>query len=222
MFHFHYKKIKKRLNTKKGFTLLETLIAIFLLTLALTGPIYIATLALRSSIESRDSISAYYLAEEVVEVIRNKRDTRSLSKTLASDGSEWLRDASPKTDSVTGAANCFNENNDIENICIMVRDPATRQYGFSECVGGACEPLSFNSDPTNGIIYGDSTNLQTNSKFTREFYIETAAQDPAANTSTPVREVNLVVTVKWQDKGRDKQFQIVERLYNLQYTQYEN
>lgn len=216
------RKIKNRVFARKGFTLLETLVAIFLLTLALTGPIYIATLAIRSSVESRDSISAYYLAEEVIEAIRNKRDTRSLSRTALPDGSEWLRDAAPKTDSVTGTTDCFNKNGTIDRICTMVRDPILSGYLFRACTGDICEPLSFNADPVDGIIYGDNTGSLTNSKFTREFYIESASQDPAAGTSNPLREANLVVTVKWQDKGRDKQFQLVERLHNLQYLQYEN
>ncbi|MBC7766986.1 type II secretion system protein, partial [Arenimonas sp.] len=68
------KKNIRKLNQNKGFTLLETLVAIFILTLSLTGPVYIASVAFHNTIDSRDNISAQYIAEEVIEVIRNKRD----------------------------------------------------------------------------------------------------------------------------------------------------
>lgn len=220
----YIKKIKQhaKKRSQKGFTLLETLVAIFLLTLALTGPIYIATLALRSSIESRDSISAYYLAEEVVEVIRNNRDTRSLNRDANLDGSDWLKNVDPNTGSVTSPANCFNSSGSTDNICTMSRDASTRMYVFEPCVSGECSPLSFNADASQGIIYGDVNGGETESKFTREFYIESGFQDPNAGTDNPLREAKIVVTIRWQDKGRDKQFQLVEYLYNLQYLDYEH
>lgn len=217
-----YPKKQKKLAHKKGFTLLETLVAIFLLTLALTGPIYIATLAIRSSVESRDNISAYYLAEEVVEAIRNIRDTRSLSREVSIQGAGWLRDLSPGIGSVTSPADCFNRYGDIVNVCSMSRLGSENLYIFETCIGGLCAPLTFNPASNDGIIYGGQGAGSINSKFTREFYIESAMQDPAANTAYPVAEANLVVTVRWQDKGRDRQFQLVEHLHNLEYVKYEN
>lgn len=220
-------KIKKSLaikslknKTQQGFTLLETLVAVFLLTLALTGPIYIATLAIKSSVESRDSISAYYLAEEAIEVVRNIRDTRAMNENSAVGGGEWLKDTSG---SITGGIECFNAFGSANNICTMNRNPATGGYVFTKCNGGVdtCDPLSFSADISGGIIYGNSTGASATSKFSREVYFESAKQDAGAATIDPVSEVNFVVTIKWKDKGRDKQFKLVERLHNLQYLYYE-
>ncbi len=201
------KDIRHKSISQKGFTLLETLIAVFILTLALTGPIYIASLAIRSSVESRDNVSAYYLAEEAIEFIRNTRDTISLQDTISD--ATWLG-------GITGNVDCANSQSDISiTSCVMNRD-TSGVYTFTQCPSDGCPPLSFN--PVGSVIYGDGT-VTTNSKFTREIYLQTAAQDGEADDSA-VREVDLVVTVKWKDRGRDKQLRLVERLHNQQYAKY--
>lgn len=201
-------KHKKKLNHKKGFTLLETLVAIFILTLALTGPIYIATLAIRGSVESRDNISAYYLAEEAIEAIRNKRDEISLTND---NDAEWLN-------GITGDANCKNSSSEVSlRYCYMTREGSTGKYKFIEYSGNP-SPLSFN--PTgNSIIYGEDGVGFGESKFTREIYLKVADQDGSTNSDAN-REVDVVVTVKWEDRGRDRQLQLIERLHNQQYADY--
>jgi prepilin-type N-terminal cleavage/methylation domain-containing protein len=200
----------KNISHQKGFTLLETLIAVFILTLALTGPVYIATLAIRSSVESRDNVSAYYLAEEAIEVIRNARDTMSLQNTISD--TTWLT-------SITGGINCSNSKTASPiTSCVMTRSGSTGVYTFTQC-SGTCPALAFN--PSGSIIYGqnDSSGATTISKFTREIYLQTAAQDTATDERA-FKEIDLVVTVKWNDRGRNKQLKLVERLHNQQYAKY--
>lgn len=181
-------------NSKKGFTLLETLVAVFILSLALTGPIYIATLAIRGSVESRDNISAYFLAEEAVEYIRNIRDTNSLR------GIDWLE--SMRDCHVTVGT-------EIKNICVLTRPGSG--YQLNQC-GGDCPALSF--DPNTTPVYGGegkgSASITT-SKFVREIYLE---------DRVPNKEVDVHVTVKWVEKGRDRQFKIVQTLFNQDYSKY--
>jgi prepilin-type N-terminal cleavage/methylation domain-containing protein len=206
MLYTFFKKIKYNKSQKKGFTLIETLVAVFILTLALTGPIYIATLAIRSSVESRDNVSAYFLAEEAIEVVRNNRDNKSLQSDVSD--ANWLSD-------ITGGADCINNAGDTSTVCVLTRD--NTGYSFSQCVG-TCPPLAFN--PTGDIIYGDdSVSGSARSKFTREIYLQTADQDTGTGINAE-KEINLVVTITWQDKGRDRRFQITERLHNQKYIKY--
>lgn len=208
MFKKFFKNIIHKKQQERGFTLLETLVAVFILTLALTGPIYIASLAIRSSVESRDNVSAYYLAEEALEVIRNKRDQISFTNT--GDANQWLSD-------IVGGADCLNAATAASiSTCYMTRDE-TGAYGFGSCTGGVCPPLAFN--PTGNIIYGDSSVTSNTSKFSREIYLQTGSQDPATNNQ-PVREVKVVVSIKWVDRGRDRVYTLVEHLYNQQYAKY--
>ena len=199
----------KKLIQKKGFTLLETLVAVFILTLALTGPIYIASLAIRGSVESRDNISAYHLAQEAIEVIRNKRDYLSLQSNISP--ANWLAN-------ITGGVNCMNPSGPGSiTSCYMTRDGGTGVYTFTQCAG-ACAPLLFN--PNGNILYGETGLIGAiESKFTREIYLQTASQDGGSGINA-LREVDVVVTIKWMDKGKEKQFKITERLHNQQYAKY--
>ncbi|MBC7981971.1 prepilin-type N-terminal cleavage/methylation domain-containing protein [Candidatus Parcubacteria bacterium] len=184
-------------NRQKGFTLLETLVAIFILTLSITGPVYIASVAFHNTIDSRDNISAQYIAEEVVEVIRNKRDGYVLSNA---DGSGWLVG--------TSLQNCVFGSTGVR--CIMERDSG--DYIFSVCPSsGDCLNISFDPDSTDGdlAVYGKAGGTFGISKFTREFYFETYPTNP--------NEVKLVVNIRWEDKGRQKLYTLSERLYSMNY-----
>jgi prepilin-type N-terminal cleavage/methylation domain-containing protein len=194
---------------QKGFTLLETLVAVFILTLALTGPIYIASLAIRGSVESRDNISAYHLAEEAIEVIRNRRDNISLQSS--GDETSWIYN-------IVDASGCVNSATESSiKTCYMTRD-TSGIYTFTACGSGGCPPLVF--DPEGSIIYG-ATGLigASNSKFTREVYIQVASQDGSTNAE-PNREIDVVVTIRWPDRGTVRKFQVIERLHNQQYSKY--
>lgn len=63
----------------RGFTLLETLVAITVLLMALTGPFAIAQQSLKSSYYARDQVTAFYLAQEGIEYVRAMRDGNYLT-----------------------------------------------------------------------------------------------------------------------------------------------
>lgn len=202
-----------RLQKNKGFTLIETLIAILILTLAISGPIYIASMAFRNTIDSRDNITAQYLAEEVVESIRNNRDARMLK---SSDSAKWISDGAGGP-SVTDLANCFNNAGESTNRCVMNRSAETGTYVFEQCSSsGVCPNISF--DPNGAIIYG-KTGVADTSKFVREFYFEKGANDTSA-TTIPDNEAKLVVNIKWLNKGQSKVYTLTERLYAINYSQF--
>ena len=75
-------------NTKKsggGFTLLETLIAIFVITVGLIGGMSAIVQTLRLSSYSSSKLTAAYLAQEGIEIVRNIRDTNWLEAETASN-----------------------------------------------------------------------------------------------------------------------------------------
>lgn len=71
---------------KKGFTLVETLVAVVILTFAIAGPLSIASRSLFSSTVAREQIVAIYLAQEAIEGVRSIRDQNGLN------GVSWLTD----------------------------------------------------------------------------------------------------------------------------------
>lgn len=68
----------------KGFTLIETLVAITILTTAIVGPFYAIQSASRTSYLARDNVIAASLAQEAIEYIRSVRDNNYLA------GQDWL------------------------------------------------------------------------------------------------------------------------------------
>src|SRR5579872_5742052 len=74
------------LNHQKGFTIIETLVAIAVLMIAIVGPLTIAEQALTQATFSKDQMIASYLAEDAMESIRNIRD----NNLLTGNGTSWL------------------------------------------------------------------------------------------------------------------------------------
>lgn len=70
------------MNMKKstgGFTLIETMIAITILTLSIVGPMITADRAIVAAETARDQLSASYLAQEGIEYMRAVRDDAYLA-----------------------------------------------------------------------------------------------------------------------------------------------
>ncbi len=68
-----------KLKANRGFSLLESLVAIFVLTLASLGPLTLASYAIRTASLSQNRITAFYLAQEAMEYIRNRRDNNAIA-----------------------------------------------------------------------------------------------------------------------------------------------
>jgi Tfp pilus assembly protein PilV len=66
------KNIKKY---KKGFTLVEAMVAVFILTFTITTFLSVASSNLFAARYAKNEITATYLMQEVVDYIRNDRDT---------------------------------------------------------------------------------------------------------------------------------------------------
>ena len=66
---------------KKGFTVIESLVAIAILMLAVTGAASAIQTGISSYIFSKDQIIAFYLAQEAIEQVRNIRDQNGIQNT---------------------------------------------------------------------------------------------------------------------------------------------
>ncbi|MEK7554185.1 MAG: prepilin-type N-terminal cleavage/methylation domain-containing protein [Patescibacteria group bacterium] len=67
----------------KGFTLIETMIAVTILAFAVAGPLFTASRVVVSAQTARDQLTASYLAQEGIEYVRAMRDNEYLSSYLA-------------------------------------------------------------------------------------------------------------------------------------------
>ena len=71
-------------QTKKGFTLVETLVAIMVLMITIAGAFVVTNQGLLVAVGTRNQMTAYFLAQDAMEYIKNIRDTNR------SNGVNWL------------------------------------------------------------------------------------------------------------------------------------
>ena len=133
----------------KGFTLLETLVAVAILLMALLGPFSIAQQSLRSAYYARDQVTAYYLAQEGVEFVRAMRDQNYLA------GSDWL----------TGIGAVCTD------VACTVDYP---NFTYAACPQGVCPPLKVSSS---GGLFNHTSG--TDSQFTRQVKLTTSGTNPS-------------------------------------------
>ncbi|MFA6273001.1 MAG: prepilin-type N-terminal cleavage/methylation domain-containing protein [Candidatus Paceibacterota bacterium] len=178
-------------NTKKGFTLIETLVAIAILLLAVTAPLSLANKSLNSASLSKQQIIASFLAQEAMEYIRNVRD----ENVLKHNGS-WLHPDS-------GIQFCFNGKCTVE----PTGTSGTDKIKKCQETGGSCLPLRF--DPSNGVYsYSDGGDTE------ESIYTRFAQMDEIENDE----EVAVLVTVSWQGtNGANYEVVARENLTNWQF-----
>ncbi len=61
-------------NYNKGFTIVETLVAVTILMISIAGPLTIANKSLMAAIYAKDQVTASFLAQDLMEDIKNQRD----------------------------------------------------------------------------------------------------------------------------------------------------
>lgn len=170
-----------------GFTIVETLVAIAILSLAITGPLALAERSLVAARGAGYEITAFYLAQEAFEFVKNVRD----GTFTDGGGSDWLRDLDNS---------CFKQDEwcgiDVtaknENDQIVKCDAKSNYCTLSQHLG---TPISFQHMKG---IYGYPENHGKDSgdwvatSFRRKVFIDEIVKDA---------EANVRVVVSWSPGG---------------------
>lgn len=116
----------------RGFTLIETFVAITILLSAIAGPLTIASKGLSSAFIAKDQTVASYLAQEGVEYIRWKRDGNSLSSrpwltglAACTDATCYIDSAADTVSACSGSCPALRYNATSGFYTYNASDPAT-------------------------------------------------------------------------------------------------
>ncbi len=162
-----------------GFTLLETMVAVTLLAVAIVAPMSLTAQSLASAYYARDQITAFYLAQEGLEAVRNVRDNNILFNSQSTGSTVNLLNGIPDTNN---ASFRIDARNNTMTLCSVDSLP-----------GGACKPLE-----TDGTLYGYG--LTTATQFTRTLKA-CFVQATGGCNGTVSDEVKLTVTVTWKTQS---------------------
>lgn len=177
-----------------GFTLVETLVAISILSLSILGTFTAVQNGLQSSTFAKDQITAFYLAQESMEYIRNIRDENAIvtlqALSTGSSGRNWLAGLSD-----VPSDPCY-----FGKTCTI--DSPMKQV--TACFGswGSCPYL--NQDTTTSL-FGYSSGWPQ-SKFKREIQF----------TQISAHEVNVTVSISWTSGGFAKTLRVQQLLLDWQ------
>ncbi|MDQ5969427.1 MAG: hypothetical protein QG579_584 [Patescibacteria group bacterium] len=195
------KKIQNKKIRKYGFTLVESLVAISILSMSIAATFTAVQNSLQNSSIAKDQTVAFYLAQEAVEFIKNRRDENALHN-INGGTNTWLTGIS----AVETDLCWFGGGSTPQKTCAIDSWSNTVLY----CSGGfgTCDPLK--QDTVSGSstfgLFGYTAGW-TPTIFTREIQIREVV---------PNVEVEVMVRISWTSRWGLKFFVITENIFNRQ------
>lgn len=177
----------------RGFTIVETLVAITILTVSIVGPMYAIRGALVTSYTARDKLIATSLAQESIELIRHIRDNNYLY-TLE-------HPSSPKvwTENLDNL-DCYSASVTNTHFCVTDSTENTVVNQIQDC-NEPCGPL-----------YISATNLYTQANASgaklTTFYRTVQLYEPRPD------EVRMAVKVTWKTNNVEYSITVTDVIYN--------
>ncbi len=168
-----------------AFTLLETLVAVTILIVSISGPLTTAQQSLQSAIFSRDQITASYLAQEGIEYMRARRDENFMQNPVV----PWTTGLS------SGAQDCINKycNVDFSNLT----------HTNADCSSGTAECTKLYISP-NGV-YGITASGNTQTRFQRSVKLVSDPLQPD--------QYSIFVKMTWQSGRYTRTMELEDRIF---------
>ena len=171
---------------KNGFTLIETISAIFIILIGLIGGLTLITRTISFMSLASSRLAASYLTQEGIEIVRNIRDTN----WLEGSGTSW--DEGLTECSTTGCVADYKHSYGPDQL-----DPILPTYSSQ-----------FLNVDVDGFYSYDSSGSST--KFTRKITI--IPNDTDDEGYSPI--VDVLVSVQWQQLGKSHTVSAREYLYD--------
>ena len=194
------------MKNQNGFTIIELVISIFILSIAIIGIFNAFSMMVVLTSNTEDRLTAAYLAQEGMEVIRNIRD------------SNWLNaDANTNPDTIVPWDDGLSECEQSTGCEVDYKTTGPDSLGFNLNPVRPWAEDYLKIDPINGFY---NCNTGTTTKFKRKIKIQTA--------SLPPYVMKVLVQVSWDEKanildstghlagdcGQSNCIQVEDTLYN--------
>ena len=191
----------------KGFTLLETMVALSVILAAVVGPVSLITRGLLSFSISKNKVIAANLAQEGIELVRLVRENNIACDLLNGPGVwSWNRDPEG------GTISRLKAGVDIGSFVGVACGGATLRIPrlSASCSG----PLLFETDPAleNYGTYGYRSGAAT--AFRRCVEIVTPPDSPDPDILPVSDQMDVISMVTWQERSGERNMILRERLYN--------
>jgi prepilin-type N-terminal cleavage/methylation domain-containing protein len=182
----------------KGFTLIETLIAISIFTTSIVALMSISSQGIKSTIYAKQKILATYLAQEGIEYVRNIRDTYVLYGFTSQAGWDAFNTKLSNASCMTVNGCYFND----ASVDYASNNMPMTELTFVACTSSNCANGTLLYDSSTGK-YGFTSG--SNSKFSRQIVVT----QPNAN------ETKMTSTIYWTNLPSSQQnVSFSESLFN--------
>ena len=178
--------ISKSKNKQGGFTLVEALTAIFILTFVVVGLMTVVSDSLFATKYAKDEITVNYLLQEAIDYVRNDRDTMVFLNREVGIGDAWTSFYTKYT-----TANC----NNTTSGCSL--DVNTSNGNLISCPSSGCSNLYLDESITGNYFYSTES-LGTTRK------IKTNFKRMLNVTSVGDSQIEVKATVYWRNGNSNK------------------
>ncbi len=184
------KFLKQNKKNKSGFTLVETLVAVFIFSISLTVMFAVLASGISDLNFSKKKTTAQYLAQEGIEYVRNIRDTHVFFDDPSTPQTGWGH-------FLAEFSGCNANAN--ANGCFLA--PPNSSVSVCQAGGMGCAHLKYTS--STGSYNYDSNG--TDSGFVRIIKVE---------RGTNANDAKVLSTVYWVSNGTNHSASFSEDLYN--------
>lgn len=192
-------------KNNKGFTVVEAIIAVFMLSVSVTSMLSLTATSFSSARYANSEITSNYLLQEAIDSIRNSRDT-----IVFQQKSSW--DTFLNRYGYVGSNKCFSDNgciistenydpDSLDLLGLEIQQCNTSNISFGSLI---CPTLLYNPNGNNGSFYSYTSGVE--SDFKRQVKMEIVDAD----------EVRVVATVEWKNGNSVKTRSLETSLLNWQ------
>jgi prepilin-type N-terminal cleavage/methylation domain-containing protein len=202
--HTPFKRKGVSLQSGRGFTLVETLVAIAIFTISILGLLIVLTQSITSTSYAKQKIVASYLAQEGIEYIRNLRDTYVLYDATSPQAGWDAFNAKLIAGSCNAGNNCYIDDGDV-----VYSDQTTpmKDLNLIACTSAQCWNGALLYDALSGK-FSTVPNFNTvNTPFIRKITTSQIGVSPS-------NETKVSSTVSWVQGSGNFSITFSEDLFN--------